>query len=154
MEIIGKQLKEFEEINKQLEDKDIFSNERLFKCILGLNKTESQVLSYILTTKNAIISDIAEKLNMDRSSIQRAVQELVELKLIIRTSISMKEYVQLKEIDNQNTQGYLYVYNGKDMKSIKIQFKKLLDKWYNAMLNYIENLDNICECCGIRFNPC
>ncbi|MFW9829119.1 MAG: helix-turn-helix domain-containing protein [Candidatus Thorarchaeota archaeon] len=154
MEVIGKQLKEFEEINKQLEEKDIFSNERLFKCILGLNKTESQVLSYILTKKNASISDIAEKLNMDRSSIQRAVQELVQLKLINRTSISMKEYVQLKEINNQNTQGYLYVYNGKDMKSIKIQFKKLLDKWYNAMLNYIKNLDNICECCGIRFNPC
>ncbi len=66
----------------------------------------------------------------------------------------MKEYVQLKEIDNQSTQGYLYVYNGKDMKSVKIQFKKLLDKWYNAMLSYIENLDNICECCGIQFNPC
>jgi predicted transcriptional regulator len=154
MEVIEKQLKEFESINSLLEKKNIFSSERLFNCILGLNKTESQVLSYILQNKNASISEIAEKLRMDRSSIQRAVQGLVELKLINRTSISMKDYVQLKKIESEKTQGYLYVYNTKDMKSIKTQFKKLLNKWYNSMLKYIENLENLCECCGLKFEPC
>jgi len=40
------------------------------------------------------------------------------------------------------------------MDSIKAQFKKLLDKWYKSMLNYIENLENLCECCNFKFKPC
>ncbi|MFW9882395.1 MAG: helix-turn-helix domain-containing protein [Candidatus Thorarchaeota archaeon] len=154
MEVIEKQLKEFEEINKLLDKKEIFSSERLFKCILGLNKTESKVLGYMLKNKDVKTSEIANALEMDRSSIQRAIQDLSDLKLIKRQSISMKEYVVKKKLKDVKKKGYLYVYNAKDMKTIKIQFKKLLDKWYNYMLKYIDNLENLCECCGFRFEPC
>ncbi|MCK4779027.1 MAG: MarR family transcriptional regulator, partial [Candidatus Lokiarchaeota archaeon] len=148
MEVIEKQLKEFELIDGLLEKKEIFSSERLFKCILGLNKTESKVLGYMLKNKDVRTSEIANALKMDRSSIQRAVQDLAELKLIDRKSMSMKDYINAKGLKDAKKQGYLYVYNAKNMESIKIQFKKLLDKWYNSMLKYIENLENLCECCG------
>ncbi|MFW9999624.1 MAG: MarR family transcriptional regulator [Candidatus Hodarchaeota archaeon] len=154
MEVIGKQLKEFENIDELLEKKEIFSSERLFKCILGLNRTESEVLGYMLNNTDVRTSEIADFLKMDRSSIQRALKDLSELKLIKRKSISMKEYTHKKGDKNDKKQGYLYVYNAKNLGSIKIQFKKLLDKWYNSMLNYIENLENLCECCGLRFDPC
>jgi len=154
MEVIGNQLKEFEIIDEILENKDIFSSVRLFKCILGLNKTESQVFGYILRNKDVSTSEIANALKMDRSSIQRAVQDLSELILINRKSISRKEYSKVKGKTNIKRQGYLYVYNAKDIKSIKIQFKELLDKWYGSMLKYIENLENLCECCGFKFEPC
>lgn len=157
MEVFNKQLKEFEQIDGLLDQKkkkEIFSSERLFKCILGLNKTESKVLVYALKNKDIRISEIADALKMDRSSIQRAVQDLSELKLIERNSMSMKDYTQLKGLKDAKKQGYLYVYNAKNIASIKIQFKKLLDKWYNSMLNYIENLENLCECCGFKFDPC
>ncbi|MFX1599936.1 MAG: MarR family transcriptional regulator [Promethearchaeota archaeon] len=154
MEVIGKHLKEFEIIDKILDEKDIFSSERLFKCILGLNKTESQVFGYMLNNKDVSISELANTLKLDRSSIQRAVQDLTVLKLISRKSISMKEYTEAKDGNGGKKQGYLYVYNAKNIKSIKNQFKKLLDKWYNSMLNYIENLENLCECCGLQFKPC
>lgn len=154
MEVIEKQLKEFEQINKVLDEKEVFSSERLFKCILGLNKTESKVLGYLLKNKDVRTSEIADTLKMDRSSIQRALQDLSELKLIERKSMSMKDYTHVKGLKDTKKKGYLYVYNAKNMDSIKIQFKKLLDKWYNSMLNYIENLENLCECCGFKFNPC
>ena len=154
MEVIGNQLKEFEIIDEILENKDIFSSTRLFKCILGLNKTESQVFGYILRNKDVSTSEIAKALKLDRSSIQRAVQDLSELILINRKSISMKEYSKVKGKTNIKRQGYLYVYNAKDIKSIKAQFKELLDKWYGSMLKYIENLENLCECCGFKFEPC
>ena len=154
MEVIGNQLKEFEIIDEILENKDIFSSVRLFKCILGLNKTESQVFGYILRNKDVSTSEIAKALKLDRSSIQRAVQDLSELILINRKSISMKEYSKVKGKTNIKRQGYLYVYNAKDIKSIKTQFKELLDKWYGSMLKYIENLENLCECCGFKFEPC
>ena len=154
MEVFGRQLKEFETIDELLEKKEIFSSERLFKCILGLNKTQSKVLGYMLKNNDVRTSEIAHTLKMDRSSIQRAVQDLCELKLIERSSMSMKEYTHKKQLKEPKKQGYLYVYNAKNMDSIKIQFKKLLDKWYNSMLKYIENLENLCECCGFKFEPC
>jgi len=154
MEVIEKQLKEFELIDGLLEKKEIFSSERLFKCILGLNKTESKILGYMLKNKDVRTSEIADVLHMDRSSIQRAVQVLSELKLVTRKSMSMKEYTTTKGLKDAKKQGYLYVYNAKNMESIKIQFKKLLDKWNNSMLKYIENLENLCECCGFKFEPC
>ena len=154
MEIIDNQLKEFVEIDRLLDQKDIFSSERLFKCILGLNKTESKVFGYLLKNADVGTSELTEILEMDRSSIQRAVQDLLELQLIERKSISMKDYIETKQLKNSKKQGYLYVYNAKNMDSIKAQFKKLLDKWYNSMLNYIENLENLCECCDFKSKPC
>jgi len=154
MEVIDKHLKEFELIDGLLEKKEIFSSERLFKCILGLNRTESKVLGYMLKNKDVKTSEIANALKMDRSSIQRAVQDLSALKLIERKSMSMKDFTNAKGLKNGKKQGYLYVYNAKNIESIKIQFKKLLDKWYNSMLKYIENLENLCECCGFKFEPC
>lgn len=154
MEIIDKNLKEFEIINEILDKKTIFSSEQLFKCILGLNKTESKVLCYLLKNKDVRTSDIALALEMDRSSIQRALQVLSMLKIIERSSMSMKEYTHVNVLEDTNKQGYLYVYNAKNMDSIKQQFKKLLKKWYSSMLKYIENLDDLCECCGVKFSRC
>ncbi|MFX1572344.1 MAG: helix-turn-helix domain-containing protein [Promethearchaeota archaeon] len=154
MEVIDNQLKEFVEIDKLLDQKQIFSSDRLFKCILGLNKTESKLFGYLLKNSDVGTSELTEKLEMDRSSIQRAVQALLELNLIKRKSISMKDYIESKQLKNSKKKGYLYVYNAKNMDSIKVQFKKLLDKWYNSMLNYIENLENLCECCDFKFKPC
>ena len=154
MEVIGKQLKEFEFIDKILENKKIFSSVRLFKCILGLNKTESQVFGYLLRNNDVSTSKIANTLKMDRSSIQRAIQNLSELKLIYRKSISMKEYSNIKNKTKIKKKGYLYVYNAKEIEIIKIQLKELLNKWYRSMLKYIENLDTLCECYGLKFEPC
>lgn len=150
MEVIGKQLKEFEFLDELLENKEIFSSIHLFKCILGLNKTESQVFGYLLRHNNISTSEIANALKMDRSSIQRAIQNLSELKLIYRKSVSMKEYSNKKSKTKIKKQGYLYVYSAKEIEAIKIQLKVLLDKWYGSMLKYIENLDDLCECCGLK----
>jgi predicted transcriptional regulator len=154
MGLIDRQLEEFKQIDELLDEKGAFSSDQLFKCILGLNKTESKVLGYMLKNKDIRISEIAKALKMDRTSIQKAVHSLDKLKFIERNSISMKEYTDKKGTKNVKKQGYLYIYNAKGLESIKIQFKKLLDKWYNSMLKYIENLENLCECCGFKFEPC
>ena len=156
MEIIGKQLKEFKEIgiDDVINKNEIFSSSRLFKCILGLNQTESKVFGYIMKNKDVSTAELSKKLEMDRSSIQRALQTISNIKLIQRTSMSMKDYLEGKGLSNENKKGYVYVYNSKKMDSIKKEFKSLLDKWYNSMLGYIENLDTLYECCGLKFEPC
>jgi len=153
MEIIGKKLEEFEEIgiDKIIENKELFSSSRLFKCILGLNQTESKVFGYIMKNNDVSTTELTEKLRMDRSSIQRAVQILADLKIIHRKSKSMKEYIEEKKLSNLKKKGYVYVYNATSMESIKKEFKLLLDTWYESMINYIENLDTLYECCDLKF---
>ncbi|MFO8019799.1 MAG: helix-turn-helix domain-containing protein [Promethearchaeia archaeon] len=158
MELMNKQLKELEEIDhinhKMLEEKEVFKSNRLFNCILGLNSLETNIFSYLLQNKDVSTSELTDVLDMDRSSIQRALQDLKELNIITRKSMSMKEYSERKELSEKKTRGYLYVYNRKDINSIKQEFKKLLDKWYKRMECYIEDLDNLFDCYEIKGELC
>ncbi|MFX0072042.1 MAG: helix-turn-helix domain-containing protein [Candidatus Hermodarchaeota archaeon] len=147
MEIISKQLKEIEDINESiLEEKGIFKSKRLFKCILGLNELESNVLSYLLKNENVSTLELTKIFPKDRSSIQRVLQNLIELNLIERHSMSLKNYTETKELRSKKLRGYLYVYSARNIDSIKEQFKMLLDKWYESMIDYIENLDSLFDC--------
>lgn len=140
MESISEQLKTI------LKEKKIFKSGNLFRCILGLNEIESNVFTYLLKNDNVSTMELTEILNKDRSSIQRALQDLLDLRVIKRYSLSLKEYCELKGIADNNKRGYLYVYKGKDLNKVKVQFKDLLDKWYSSMVNYIDNLDSLFDC--------
>ncbi|MFX0011093.1 MAG: helix-turn-helix domain-containing protein [Candidatus Hermodarchaeota archaeon] len=138
MESISKQLKEM------VDEKQIFSCSKLFKCIIGLNDLESSVFSYILKHDDATTMKLTEEFNKDRSSIQRALIRLTdELNVVEKRSVSLKEYLSDEET---NKRGYLYVYNAKDLDLIKQQLKELLDNWYESMSGYIDNLDSIFDC--------
>ena len=140
MESISEQLKNI------LEEKKIFKSGNLFRCILGLNEIESNVFTYLLKNDNVSTMELTEILDKDRSSIQRALQDLLDLRVIKRYSLSLKEYCELKGIEDNNKRGYLYVYKAKDLDKVKVQFRDLLDKWYSSMVNYIDNLDSLFDC--------
>ncbi len=140
MESISEQLKDI------LEEKKIFRSGNLFRCILGLNEIESNIFTYLLKNDNVSTMELTEILDKDRSSIQRALQDLLDLRVIKRYSLSLKEYCELKGIKDNNKRGYLYVYKAKDLNKVKIQFRDLLDKWYSSMVNYINNLDRLFDC--------
>jgi predicted transcriptional regulator len=155
VEIITKQLKEFEGINEYfLNEKGVFNSIKLFKCILGLNDLESKVFSYLVRNGKASTKELTVYFKMDRSSIQRALQNLIELNLVIRESISLKKYVEMKGNKELNRRGYLYVYSAREVSHIKIQFKKLLKRWYNSMINYIDNLESLFECFDLNSELC
>ncbi|MFX1497923.1 MAG: helix-turn-helix domain-containing protein [Promethearchaeota archaeon] len=146
-----------ESIIEQLDEKDVFRSEKLFKCILGLNEIQANVFSYILKHQNVSTMDLKEVLDKDRSSIQRALGELIKLKIVSRDSRSLKDYFEYKGIDTEtldNKRGYIYVYSAKDINEIKTEFKELLDKWYESMVNYIDDLDNLFDCYEIEGKLC
>ncbi|MGB5912325.1 MAG: helix-turn-helix domain-containing protein [Promethearchaeia archaeon] len=140
MESISDQLKDI------LEEKKIFKSGNLFRCILGLNEIESNVFTYLLKHDNVSTMELTGILDKDRSSIQRALQDLLDLKVIKRYSLSLKEYSELKGIEDTNKRGYLYVYKAKDLDKVKVQFRDLLEKWYSSMVDYIDNLDSLFDC--------
>lgn len=129
-----------------LEDKKLYRSSNLFRCILGLNELESTIFSYLLKNKKVSTGELSKAFKKDRSLIQRALQNLIELKIIKRESMSRKEFFELKGKKDVNKRGYLYVYSAKALDFVKKQFRELLDKWYNSMINYIENLDNTFDC--------
>ena len=129
-----------------LEEKNIYRSDNLFKCILGLNELESTIFSYLLKNKKVSTAELKEVFEKDRSSIQRALQNLIEFKIIKRESMSRKEFFQFKGKKDINKRGYLYIYSAKDLDFVKKQFRELLDKWYHSMKNYIGNLDSTFDC--------
>ncbi|MBN1801873.1 MAG: hypothetical protein JW891_10225 [Candidatus Lokiarchaeota archaeon] len=151
MEILDKFASDFKDIDEALERKETFSSSRLFKCIMGLNQTESKVLAYIINNEDASTIELTEKLELDRSSIQRALQSLSNLNIIKRDLLSMKDFAEKKKLIASKKKGYVYVYNARDVDLIKKQLKSLLEKWFRSMLNYIDKLDELCDCCGVKF---
>jgi predicted transcriptional regulator len=139
-----------ESISKQLEDmveeKKVFKSGKLFKCILGLNVIESNVFSYLLKHENVTTMKLTGVFNKDRSSIQRALMQLDALDIIEKRSMSLKEFNEKFGEGETNKRGYLYVYCAKDLETVKVQLRDLLDRWHKSMVNYIENLDSIFDC--------
>ena len=78
--------------------------------------------------------------------MQYHLQTLIEVNVIERKSMSLKEFSEKKDIEDKTKRGYLYVYGAKDLEMVKEQTRDLLDKWYASMLNYIENLDSVFDC--------
>jgi len=60
--------------------------------------------------------------------------------------MSLKEYNEKLGEGETNKRGYLYVYGAKDLETVRVQLRDLLDRWYKSMVNYIENLDSIFDC--------
>ena len=139
-----------ESISKQLEDmveeKKVFKSGKLFKCILGLNVIESNVFSYLLKHDNVTTMKLTSVFKKDRSSIQRALMQLSALDIIEKRSMSLKEFNEKLGEGETNKRGYLYVYGAKDLETVRVQLRDLLDRWYKSMVSYIENLDSIFDC--------
>ncbi|TXT63966.1 MAG: putative transcriptional regulator [Promethearchaeota archaeon] len=147
MESISSQLEEMERIDiEKLREKDVFKSKKLFNCILGLNDLETQVFAYLLNNSDVGTSELTDFFDMDRSSIQRALQALYDMNLISRESMSLKKYSNLKNLKHLKKRGYLYVYNANDIKEIKKRMKFLLKKWYESMDRYIDSIDSLFDC--------
>ena len=129
-----------------VEEKKVFKSGKLFKCILGLNVIESNVFSYLLKHDNVTTMKLTGVFNKDRSSIQRALMQLDALDIIEKRSMSLKEFNEKFGEGETNKRGYLYVYGAKDLETVKVQLRDLLDRWHKSMVNYIENLDSIFDC--------
>ena len=70
---------------------------------MGLNDLESNVLSYLIKHAHTGTSELFEFFKMDRSSIQRVLQNLTEVNLIKRESMSLKAYEEMTpHLDWQN----------------------------------------------------
>ncbi len=105
------------------------TQEELIRCSLNLNKTEYNVLMYLLKHNKLLkVIEIADALKLERTSVQKALKSLFKKDLVIR---------QQKNI---SAGGYVYFYQAKNKEAIKETMKKITYEWYKNVERMIDSL--------------
>jgi len=102
--------------------------EELIRCSFNLNKTEYNVLMFLLKNNldlNAI--DIAKNMNLERTTVQKAITGLLE-----------KELVKRKQF-NLDKGGYVYIYDVNDKKEIKTKIKQIISQWHKSVISEVDS---------------
>ncbi|AEH06413.1 transcriptional regulator, TrmB [Methanothermococcus okinawensis IH1] len=113
-----------------------FTLESIMCCMFGIKTFDVAVYFSLLKKGASNVNDIAELLNRDRSTVQRAVQNLVNAGLVKRKQINLKEG------------GYFYKYEAIPFSEVKEIIKCTMEKWCNEVKKWIdevneEDLENI-----------
>lgn len=99
----------------------------VIRCSFGLNKTEYDILRFLLENEGKrTVSQIAEKINLDRTTVQKAVQGLLGKDLVSRTKKGLSDG------------GYTFLYETESKQKIKNQMIKKIRKWSEAVKNEIK----------------
>jgi len=93
----------------------------MIQCIFNLNNLDLKVYHIIKEKKEQKISNIAQILKKDRSTIQRSIKRLISCGLF------------KKKINKLSKGGYFYTYQLNEDKIIKQKIEKCIDKWYIKM---------------------
>lgn len=112
--------------------------EDLIKCAFDINKTSYKILFFLMKksgndlssedSKKKTVSEIANKVNLQRSSVQKALKELLNKDLIKRSQMNLEKG------------GYIYFYYSIDKNEIKKRISALLEEWHTNARKEINNL--------------
>ncbi|HOI19035.1 MAG TPA: helix-turn-helix domain-containing protein [Candidatus Woesearchaeota archaeon] len=101
----------------------------LVRCSFQISKTEYKILKKLMSRKTPMtVSEIAQQFDKERTTIQKAVQNLHDKKLIDRRQI------------NLNNGGYIYYYLVKDKDQIKKRIKDIVTGWYKSVISSIDDM--------------
>ncbi|NPA63097.1 MAG: winged helix-turn-helix transcriptional regulator [Methanococci archaeon] len=109
-----------------------FTIEDLMRCILGLQEIEIRIYFDLLENGEGSVLDVAERINRDRTTVQKALRSLMNCGLVNRRKIT-------------ETVGYKYVYSAVDLDKVGEIMEELLDEWYSNVkkwLNYFKESRN------------
>ncbi len=105
------------------------SKEDLIRCAFALNKTEYNLLIFLSKKEDKYTAaQISEFMKLDRTTIQKAIKNLVDKKIVKRTQ------------QNISGGGYMFLYAISDKKKIKEKIKKVVNKWCKGVKESINEL--------------
>jgi len=101
----------------------------LVRCSFRISKTEYKILKKLMSRKTPMsVSELSEQFEKERTTIQKAVQNLHSKKIIDRRQM------------NLNNGGYIYYYLIKDKDQIKKKIKEIVSIWYKSVISAIEEM--------------
>lgn len=99
----------------------------LLRCSFDLNKTEYNVLMFLLkTNKQFTAIKLGEIMQLDRTTVQKAIKMLTEKDLVSRHQ------------ENLDKGGYLFHYSIKNKDDIKERMEKIVEKWHEEVIKEIK----------------
>ena len=105
------------------------TEEELMRCSFDLNKTEYHILIFLLKDdKVYTILQISKVMKLERTTVQKAVANLVEKGLVKRTQ------------KNLSRGGYIFLYKPNNKGEIKSKMKEVTYKWYKNVEEAIDRL--------------
>ncbi len=94
------------------------SLEDIIRCGFGLNKTEYGVLMLLTHEEKPIkVTQIANYLNKERTTVQKVIKSLVKKELIKRGQVNLKRG------------GYVFVYSSIDKDLLKEKTREMVERW-------------------------
>ena len=99
----------------------------LIKCSFGMNKTEYNVMTYMLGQEEMRVDEIAGNMGLERSTVQKAIKNLVSKSVVHRSQ------------ENLEKGGYLFRYLIKDKDVIKRMVLESVDNWHKNVALEIKN---------------
>lgn len=95
-----------------------FELSEVIKCGLGLTKSDFRVMDFLMKNKKIFKSnDIADRLKLDLSTVQRALKNLNERNIVVRGQV------------NLSNGGYSYTYSINDKQVIKKIMMNIIGNW-------------------------
>ena len=99
----------------------------LLRCSFHMNKTEYNIMVHLLRTENSYTAtQIGKAMNLDRTTVQKAVKKLAEKDIVLRLQTNLEKG------------GYLFMYRIKDKEEIKQRMLKIVENWNNEVVNQIK----------------
>ncbi|MCD6279596.1 winged helix-turn-helix transcriptional regulator [Candidatus Micrarchaeota archaeon] len=107
----------------------VIKHDELIRCSFNLNKTEYNLLIFMMDKKQKqTISQVVKKMGLDRTTVQKAMKNLVDKNLVKRTQKNLPKG------------GYVFLYMITDKNEIKNRMKKIIYLWYKGVEKEIEKL--------------
>tara|TARA_Y100000310_G_scaffold327730_1_gene394552 strand:- start:52 stop:399 length:348 start_codon:yes stop_codon:yes gene_type:complete len=98
----------------------------IIKCSFNLNKTEYTLFLFLISAKESMsIKYLSDQLNLDRSTIQKAIKSLTEKNIVKRIQT------------NLTTGGYSFSYTINNKQELKKKVLKSIDDWHNSVKKLI-----------------
>ncbi len=105
------------------------THEELVRCSFDLNKTGYNVFVFLLRAKQEkTASEIGEEMSLERTTVQKAVKELLKKHLIKRVRRNLPKG------------GYTYLYRISERDKIKAKMEEIVYEWYKGVKKGIESL--------------
>ncbi|MBT4191739.1 MAG: winged helix-turn-helix transcriptional regulator [Candidatus Diapherotrites archaeon] len=108
---------------KQMDSKE------LIRCTFGLTKTELAIFLYLLKTKACIpSSEIADKIGLDRTTVQKSMKNLLNKDIVLRRQ------------NNLDSGGFVFLYCVKKQLDLKAQMQEIVDTWKDGVDSQLKTL--------------
>ncbi len=97
----------------------VFLLDEIIKCSLGITKADFKVMDFLVknSEEHFTTEELAKKLSLNLTTIQRAVKKLYEQKVLERKQ------------NNLDNGGYVFIYKIVSKRAVKQIILEIIDKW-------------------------